>query len=78
MGFGFWVLGAQSTVHCMSEYGGATEWLAVLDLNEYLFMPTDITPGFLERRLRVYDNDFPDVSQLLLQAMLFGGGGGKV
>ena len=68
----------QSIRHCMTEYGQVSDWMAGLSLNEYLFMPTDITPGFLERRLRAYDTDFPEVSQLLVQAMIFKGGGEEV
>eukprot|EP00271_Cylindrocystis_brebissonii_P010312 TRINITY_DN26489_c0_g1_i1.p1 TRINITY_DN26489_c0_g1~~TRINITY_DN26489_c0_g1_i1.p1 ORF type:complete len:425 (+),score=32.03 TRINITY_DN26489_c0_g1_i1:31-1275(+) len=63
----------QSELHCLNEYGGSTKWLINVDVDEYVFSPTDQTPGFIERLLRLYEGSFPDVTQVLLQCMLFQG-----
>eukprot|EP00270_Netrium_digitus_P011451 TRINITY_DN3647_c0_g1_i1.p1 TRINITY_DN3647_c0_g1~~TRINITY_DN3647_c0_g1_i1.p1 ORF type:complete len:471 (+),score=87.11 TRINITY_DN3647_c0_g1_i1:215-1627(+) len=63
----------KSYVHGLATYGGTTEWMAVLDDVDYPFMIFDTNPGFLQRHLRVYEADYPDVSQMLMQTILFRG-----
>lgn len=71
LGYGF--KRDKSLVHCLNSYGQRTRWLAAVDVDEYIFVPRDTTPGFLDRYLRDYEDEFPEVSQMLLQCIVFEG-----
>eukprot|EP00850_Spirogloea_muscicola_P017070 SM000143S00735 [mRNA] locus=s143:123643:126016:- [translate_table: standard] len=60
-----------SEKHCINNYGATTKWLLIVDVDEYVFTPGDLQPGFLSRYVKTYSQEHPDVSQLLLQCFLF-------
>eukprot|EP00249_Psilotum_nudum_P015342 c25274_g1_i1 orf=163-1443(+) len=59
--------------HFLQNYRHTTKWALQMDVDEYPFSSSDAKSCFLYRRLQHYESTYPNLTQILLQCMIFGG-----
>ncbi|CAM6090241.1 unnamed protein product [Calypogeia fissa] len=59
--------------HFLETYGFEVAWVVEMDVDEYPFMLSDLNKLFLRRYVEYQAKARPDVSQILMPCMIFGG-----
>ncbi|BBN03175.1 hypothetical protein MPTK1_2g21390 [Marchantia polymorpha subsp. ruderalis] len=59
--------------HFLSTHSSKVKWVVEMDVDEYPFMPTELNSMFLKEYVLNLESSRPDVSQVLLPCMIFGG-----
>lgn len=57
--------------HCVNKYGKTVRWQMAIDIDEYPFSPIDVEQNFMQRFLKKYTIENPDISQITLANYLF-------
>ncbi|KAL3696902.1 hypothetical protein R1sor_010978 [Riccia sorocarpa] len=70
---GYHVQQIHSYEHFLSNYGSKMKWAVEDDIDEYPFMPSKLNEFFLREYIVYIERSRPDVTQILMPCMMFGG-----
>ncbi|KAH7279321.1 hypothetical protein KP509_37G014600 [Ceratopteris richardii] len=62
--------------HFLSHFSGEARWVVQVDVDEYPFSPSDRSSCFLSSLISDYEMNSPNVTQILMQCMIFAGNPG--
>ena len=57
--------------HCLDNFGKESTWQAAIDIDEYPFSPDDTEPGFMNRFVKKFSEQYSDVSEITMQNFLY-------